>query len=100
MLSVTVILLSKIQNHPTNQFVGNLDKLYIAELLYFLNRVANYPSFGGGGAFPFSPLGQSNKATLVRGFWISAAQSVSWQKQPRKIAYHLTRLILLERKPL
>ena len=30
MLSVTVILLSKIQNHPTNQFVGNLDKLYIA----------------------------------------------------------------------
>lgn len=30
MLSVTVILLSKIQNHPTNQLVGNLDKLYIA----------------------------------------------------------------------
>ena len=56
MLSVTVILLSKIQNHPTNQFVGNLDKLYIAGL--FLNRLANYPSFGGSGAFPFFPLGQ------------------------------------------
>ena len=34
MLVVTVILLYKIQNHPTNQFVGNLDKLYIAGLLF------------------------------------------------------------------
>lgn len=98
MLSVTVILLSKIQNHPTNQFVGNLDKLYIAGLL--LSRVANYPSFGGSGAFPFSPLGESTQATLLRGFRISAAQSESWQKQPRKITYHLTRLIPLKRKPL
>lgn len=98
MLSVTVILLSKIQNHPTNQFVGNLDKLYIAEL--FFEPRGQLPVLWRGRGFSFFPLGQSNKATLVRGFWISAAQSVSWQKQPRKIAYHLTRLILLERKPL
>lgn len=77
MLVVTVILLYKIQNHPTNQFVGNLDKLYIAGLL--LSRVANCPSFGGSGPFPFFPLGQSIQATLLRGFWISAAQSESWQ---------------------
>ena len=78
-----VILPYKIQNQPTNQFVGNLDKLYIAGL--FLSRA--WPiilPLAGTGLFPPPP----------------AAQSESWQKQPRKIAYHLTGLILLERKPL
>lgn len=98
MLIVTVILLSKSQNHPTSQFVGNLDKLNIAGL-FFEPRVANYPSFGGSGAFPFPPLGQSNQATLLRGFRISSTQSESRQKQPGKIAYHLTCLILLKQKP-